>query len=393
MGKLKLVFLGVTLGLPVGLWALEKPGTNFVTLSILTREQPRELTLSTCSNEKIEYFIDHQKGFLTAKVWLDALGETVRLQSGGKVLQGSKCILSNKAFSLINLSFITPDKRLSSRKYSGVLEVTSANSCLQIKNLVSPENYARQVVFAEYGEAVPVEAARALYVVIMTRIELKKPRHLMADFCDLTHCQYSLGEPPVSFYPLSLLSVGPCVLFENGKLKDLFFHANSGGILFEEALWDSKAAKFRLDQYSGEDLSTTPSQTNWMYKIDKEKVHSLLSKKISQTLTKIETQTNLFDSLIYYETKNDKGIINKDNFRLLINQVNGWNSVPSPVYAFLGDSKEYHFVGKGFGHSVGLSQDGAVVLAKRGLTWKEILKFYYPNKQLYWLEGRTNDLY
>lgn len=33
--------------------------------------------------------------------------------------------------------------------------------------------------------------------------------------------------------------------------------------------------------------------------------------------------------------------------------------------------------GKGYGHGVGMSQQGAQQMAKQGFTYKEILEFYY----------------
>ena len=39
---------------------------------------------------------------------------------------------------------------------------------------------------------------------------------------------------------------------------------------------------------------------------------------------------------------------------------------------------KYVFYGKGFGHSVGLSQYGANEMAKQGFKYLEILNFYYP---------------
>ncbi|WP_461612181.1 cell wall-binding repeat-containing protein [Clostridium sp. Marseille-QA1073] len=42
----------------------------------------------------------------------------------------------------------------------------------------------------------------------------------------------------------------------------------------------------------------------------------------------------------------------------------------------------YNFKGKGIGHGVGLSVEGAINRAKEGKEYKEILEFYYPNTEL-----------
>jgi len=41
------------------------------------------------------------------------------------------------------------------------------------------------------------------------------------------------------------------------------------------------------------------------------------------------------------------------------------------------------FNGRGYGHGVGLSQEGAIEMAKEGKTFTEILDYYYPNTKIY----------
>ena len=45
--------------------------------------------------------------------------------------------------------------------------------------------------------------------------------------------------------------------------------------------------------------------------------------------------------------------------------------------------------GAGFGHGWGMSQYGAYGAARKGLTWKKILAFYYPGTKLKKMSGNT----
>jgi stage II sporulation protein D len=49
--------------------------------------------------------------------------------------------------------------------------------------------------------------------------------------------------------------------------------------------------------------------------------------------------------------------------------------------------KNVILTGKGFGHGVGLCQEGAMNMAKKGYKANEILDFYFPNAELHtnWL--------
>ncbi len=57
----------------------------------------------------------------------------------------------------------------------------------------------------------------------------------------------------------------------------------------------------------------------------------------------------------------------------------GWTSLPSPFYYIDNDSSAGGFLisGGGFGHGVGMSQNGANEMAKQGYSCEEIIKHYY----------------
>jgi stage II sporulation protein D len=46
------------------------------------------------------------------------------------------------------------------------------------------------------------------------------------------------------------------------------------------------------------------------------------------------------------------------------------------------DSGKFTFLGRGFGHGLGMSQWGAYYMAKKGFNYTQILHFYYPNTQI-----------
>src|ERR671932_845498 len=53
-----------------------------------------------------------------------------------------------------------------------------------------------------------------------------------------------------------------------------------------------------------------------------------------------------------------------------------------PIYGEDKTLQGYAFVGGGFGHGVGMSQDGSYNLAKLGWSGENILNFYYPATQI-----------
>ena len=53
-----------------------------------------------------------------------------------------------------------------------------------------------------------------------------------------------------------------------------------------------------------------------------------------------------------------------------------------PARADLAVSPSFTIRGAGWGHGWGMSQYGAYGAARKGLTWKQILTFYYPGTRL-----------
>lgn len=61
--------------------------------------------------------------------------------------------------------------------------------------------------------------------------------------------------------------------------------------------------------------------------------------------------------------------------------VSGWTSLPS-AYFYIDDKDDFVIYGGGFGHGVGMSQNGANDMAKLGYTAKDIIEHYYTAVEL-----------
>jgi stage II sporulation protein D len=57
--------------------------------------------------------------------------------------------------------------------------------------------------------------------------------------------------------------------------------------------------------------------------------------------------------------------------------VTGLSLLPSSFFYFEEKKKTYVFHGGGYGHGVGMSQNGVKTMAEKGYGWKKILKHYY----------------
>ena len=60
----------------------------------------------------------------------------------------------------------------------------------------------------------------------------------------------------------------------------------------------------------------------------------------------------------------------------------GFEHIRSPYFAVQLVGEDFMLEGRGWGHGVGMCQWGAAELARRGLSAREILAYYYPGAEL-----------
>lgn len=142
-----------------------------------------------------------------------------------------------------------------------------------------------------------------------------------------------------------------------------FFHDSKDGSL--------KSTMFKFTPYTTKSGSGTTKATNT------EKVY-ILSSEGTQQVNVEDTYAKGNETIsldgkdsVYIQTKNGIVTLGDDS-----ETSSGGSFDPSGEKTIVyGDITLY---GKGFGHGVGMSQDGAINMAKQGYTYEDILKFYYP---------------
>src|SRR5205807_8769263 len=63
---------------------------------------------------------------------------------------------------------------------------------------------------------------------------------------------------------------------------------------------------------------------------------------------------------------------------IIVGRVLGWNVLKSSRFEIARNGSNFIFHGSGFGHGLGLCQEGAHVMAARGAGYQKILEKYFP---------------
>src|SRR6202011_1050228 len=78
------------------------------------------------------------------------------------------------------------------------------------------------------------------------------------------------------------------------------------------------------------------------------------------------------------------------DFKIIVGRVLGWNVLKSSRFEVIRAGSNFTFRGSGFGHGLGLCQEGAHVMAQRGMGYQRILEKYFPGTRIAPRSGMAN---
>ena len=263
---------------------------------------------------------------------------------------------------------------------------------------VSLEEYVLGVVAAEGSIEDKLEALKALAVVSRTYALKNLQRHASEgyDFCDTTHCQrylFTVADERNHARFKNLLkravteTAGETLRDEAGQIADAYFHAACGGMTANlETLWGA-AAPVYLKGVEDESCVGKASHP-WVNVIPAEKLaRALQGDTLSDVGARLDSiavtsrdQTGRVEFLVIEGEQ--RRIIRGWDFKMIVGRALGWNILKSSSFDVTRSGESFVFRGKGFGHGLGLCQEGAHAMAGKGASYRQILSHYFPGTNL-----------
>lgn len=258
---------------------------------------------------------------------------------------------------------------------------------------VSFEDYVQGVLAAEGAIEEQPEALKALAVAVRTYALRNLKRHAEDgyDFCSTTHCQRYVFNSSGAQNKVSELvrrayneTAGEVLLDETGRTADAYFHAACGGMTANvETLWGGAAPKYLRgvrDEYCAE----MPHHA-WTDVIPAARL-ALALRADARTDTGARLDNVILSrrdatgraQLITLEGERRR-VVSGWDFKIIVGRTLGWNVLKSSRFEVSRAGGNFIFRGGGFGHGVGLCQEGAHVMARRGLNYRQILQHYFPS--------------
>ena len=256
------------------------------------------------------------------------------------------------------------------------------------------EEYVLGVVAAEGSVEDELEALKALAVAARTYALKNLRRHADEgyDFCDTTHCQRYLltvadERDHARFKNLFRRAVtetaGETLRDAEGRTADAYFHAACGGMTADvETLWGMTGAPGHLRGVADEYCEAAPHL--WVNVIPAAKLaKALRGDSMSDVGDRLENvtvtsrdRTGRVEFLVL-EGERQRTVRGWD-FKMIVGRALGWNVLKSSRFEVTRAGTDFVFRGTGFGHGLGLCQEGAHEMARRGLSYRRILEHYFP---------------
>ena len=262
-------------------------------------------------------------------------------------------------------------KSPSRQTYSGDLKCIPDLETLLCINTCDIESYVAGVVKAESGVGKNIEYCKTQAIIARTFLYNNFNKHTPDGYnlCDNTHCQVFSGiTSDTMINRASELTRGMVILAPDSSLAIAAFHSNCGGETSPaEYVWLSSQSYLKS---VNDPWCTASRNASWAKTLSFNSFVSYLLRSGFKGDTSNRLQFNFLPTTRQrdYHTGSftlPMGLIRKD-----LNLRSAYFTV-----RVAGDSVLLQ--GRGYGHGVGLCQEGAMVMAERGYNFSQILKFYY----------------
>lgn len=270
------------------------------------------------------------------------------------------------------------------RKYWGDLSVKSNGKKLIIINSVELPQYIEGVVESESGGSQGIEYYKIQATISRTYALSHMDRHEDEGYnlCDHVHCQvYHSRSLRNDLIPEAVKQTKNMVIVDSDiDLITAAFFSNCGGqTANSEDVWRSEVSYLRSVK---DPFCTDMPHAHWSKTIKKDDFISYIKRKNASSL-----RHNSLDSTDFNFRQNKRRIYYAgDEYRVMLKKMRTDWRLRSTFFSVKDNGETISLNGKGFGHGVGLCQEGAMKMADLGYSFLEILRFYYTGVHLIDLE-------
>lgn len=279
--------------------------------------------------------------------------------------------------TLLRVKSIHPE--LATRQFEGNIRIKAKTENLLIVNEVDLNRYVAGVIEAEAGTGHTLEYYKVQAIICRTYALSHLNRHEPEGFqlCDQVHCQVYRGRNKLNknIANATISSHNLVLVDENVDLITAAFHSNCGGqTCNSEDIWN--LPKTYLKSVT-DTFCIKKNNAVWRKQMTRNEWQNYLTKEYKYKLHDSDSVATL-EAFSFFQParKTHLGILPN---AVPLKNIRADFSLKSTFFSVQSDSVNVVLNGKGYGHGVGLCQEGAMEMAKLGYSYYDILRFYYQN--------------
>lgn len=315
------------------------------------------------------------------EIELKASGDQVIVYRNEKRLASAKQIII-KGSHEANVFRLSP-KGQRQRDYEDDLRVTAYNGDLIFINSVELEHYVAGVVISEVGVVEYPEFYKIQDIISRTYALKNLNRHKQQSYnlCDAQHCQVYKSRCTL---PLIIESTsvtrGDVIVDSAGQLITAAFHSNSGGVTMNsEDVWTQALPYLKAVE---DTFANTMSKAQWQDTIPLSSWLAYLGKKY-----RIPWEDSVLQKVTHFEQPPRQSELIPG---ILLKDIRSDWKFRSTYFSIKPEGDNLIFSGRGWGHAVGLSQQGAMRMIELGYDYEEVINHYYSGVRIIRLSQLKN---
>lgn len=283
-------------------------------------------------------------------------------------------LIENQLNSYLSIQVLQPKTKL--RKYRNDFEITARDGALTIVNLVDIDNYLAGVVESEGGGGRELEYYKVQALISRTYLFKYINKHQKEGFslCDRVHCQayHSMMRYTPKIDTAVAATRNLVMKDDKNQFIDAFFHANCGGQTSEaKYIWNNNIPY--LNSFK-DTFCIYTKQAIWEKRIPQQQWADFLVKEYNYPIN-----DSVFGPLIFTFNQPERmAFYHSSLLGIPLRDIRTKFALRSTFFNVYPDGTDVILTGRGYGHGVGLCQEGAMKMAYYHYNFHQIAIYYFP---------------
>ncbi len=309
-------------------------------------------------------------------------GDKIQLKTFEKPIGNYTTIkfYASNAEASFKIKTLLPDGKI--REYDDNCEVTIATDKIQLQllNKLELEKYIASVVESEVGKKATVEYYKLQAILSRTYLLSHINRHVLEGFqvCDDVHCQAYLYKSNDLRIESAVYATKGLVVVDNDlNLITAAFHSNCGGqTCNSEDVWSIPTTYLKSVK---DTFCLRQNNAYWVRTIPMEDWKTYLQLKHKYP---IDDSLKFMDATSFAQANGRAIYFTDKDLKIPLKVIRTDFKLKSTYFSIKQEGDLVKFMGRGYGHGVGLCQEGAMRMAQLNYSYKAILNYYFKDVHL-----------